>query len=179
MVSTAEEPEERACMCMHMCPCTCTRLYGHVFPRLGLQVWAAEVNFFHADRRCGVVVYLQPPEVISPEAVSDAEAPDAPAPARVVEAVRRPAPSVRLSEEPGGCSGPRIGSGPDRPRIGSGPGVERLDADTAAAGSEAGGSGVLATQRPSASMMAMSFRKAPLTLPLPLPLTLTLTLTRP
>ena len=50
--------------------------------------------------------------------------------------------------------------------------MERVDADTAAAASEAGGSGVLATQRPSASMMAMSFRKAPLTLTLTRTLTL-------
>ena len=159
------------------------------------QVWAAEVNFFHGERRCGVVVYLTPPEARSPEVESpevrshevrspevrspevrspegDAEAPRAPpATARVVAAVRRPVRAARLSEEPGGCSGARIGSaarvGPTTSLVG------RVDAAAAAAAapaaapaaaaSEAGGSGGLAThtQHPSASFMAMSFRKVP------------------
>jgi len=153
------------------------------------------VNFFHGERRCGVVVYLTPPEARSPEVESpevrspevrspevrspevrspegDAEAPRAPpATARVVAAVRRPVRAARLSEEPGGCSGARIGSaarvGPTTSLVG------RVDAAAAAAAapaaapaaaaSEAGGSGGLAThtQHPSASFMAMSFRKAP------------------
>ena len=70
------------------------------------QVWHAEVNFFHGDRRCGVVVYLQPPELDTAEA--DAEAPGAPATASGGEAARSPAPSARLSKEPGSCAGPRI-----------------------------------------------------------------------
>ena len=123
------------------------------------QVWHAEVNFFHGDRRCGVVVYLQPPELDTAEA--DAEAPGAPATASGGEAARSPAPSARpsarLSEEPGGCSGARI---------------ERGDEAASAAASEASGRGKVATQHPSASMMAMSFRKAPLTLTLPRTLTL-------
>jgi len=85
--------------------------------------------------------------------------------------VRRPVRAARLSEEPGGCSGARIGSaarvGPTTSLVG------RVDAAAAAAAapaaapaaaaSEAGGSGGLAThtQHPSASFMAMSFRKVP------------------
>ena len=67
--------------------------------RLG-QIWAAEVNFFHGDHRCGLVMYLQPPE-------GDTDAPDNPLTAR-------------------------------------------------------DGDGDAAATKPSASIMAMSFRKAPI-----------------